>query len=115
MGKRSRAQLEQKGSSDKKSVFSKGIIRKILKSDQTLAEFQISGDAAHIIGKATEYFMNDLLIGSMANSKDKKLGYDDIAGYIDSEENLAFLSDICPKRVPYHTVSRFKQKEGNSN
>jgi len=45
--------------------------------------------------------MNDLLKGSIAKSKEKRLDYDDIAAYIHSLDNLAFLTDIVPKRVAY--------------
>lgn len=55
--------------------------------------------------------MNDLLLGATAKSKNKLLEYDDISAYINSEDNLAFLSDIVPKRVPYHKVPGFKKKE----
>jgi len=115
--KRSREEMERQSSVDdkEKDVFSMYAIKKILNADETLDEFQMSSDAAHLIGKATEYFMNDLLIGSIGKSKGKLLEYDDISSYIDSEENLAFLSDIVPLRVPYHTVQGFKQKAEGSD
>ena len=35
--------------------------------------------------------------------------------YINSEDNLAFLSDIVPQRVPYHEVPGFKEKEESTS
>ena len=128
--RREEQELEDDDSDKEKDIFSTYSIRKLLKADTTLnaSNFvkcastscmhqhhvrmcqQISSDAAKIIGKAASVFMAELLRGSMANSKNNKLEYDDIATYIDAEDNLSFLSDIIPKRVLFSEVSG-KDKE----
>ena len=52
-----------------------------------------------------QYFMDELLKGSISKSNHKELNYDDIATYIDAEENLSFLSDIVPKRVTFSKIT----------
>lgn len=56
----------------------------------------------NIIGKVTQYFMDELLNGSIGNSTNNELKYDNIADYIDSSDKFSFLSDIVPQRVSYN-------------
>merc|ERR1712129_342826 len=110
--KRRQSEVDEDDSGNEKDIFSTYSIRKLLKADTTLnaGNLQISSDAANLIGKAASVFMAELLRGSVANSKNDKLEYDDIAAYIDSEDNLSFLSDIVPKRVVFSEVQRTEVK-----
>eukprot|EP00483_Globobulimina_turgida_P012628 UN12651 len=88
-----------------KDVFSMYCIKKMLKADQTLNDFQISAEAAAIIGKATHCFMDELLKESISNATNNTLEYDNIASYIDSKDKLSFLTDIVPTRISYGKIS----------
>jgi len=92
-------------------IFSMYAIRKILKNDEALNEFQISAEAATVIGKATQLFADKLLKECMLKLKNNALTYDDIAMCVDGENNLAFLSDIVPKRITFKKAS--KQMQAN--
>merc|ERR1712228_84523 len=109
-------------SKHKKSAFSSHSIKKLFKADQTLKDLQITGDAIKIIAHATQCFMDDVLKESISNakaSKNDELEYDHIANYIDSKDNLAFLSDIIPKRVDFSKAMKTsndinKEKESST-
>eukprot|EP00483_Globobulimina_turgida_P008697 UN08715 len=92
-------------------------IKKMLKADQTLNDFQIPAEAATIIGKATHFFMDELLQESISNAKNNTLEYDNIASYIDSTDKLSFLTDIVPTRILYSTISdnNTEKSENNDN
>lgn len=86
---------------NKDDIFSSYAIKKIIKGDQTLCDFQVSAEAVNIIGKVTQHFMDELLKGSISNSTNKELEYDNIADYIDSSDKFSFLSDIVPPRLTF--------------
>eukprot|EP01084_Bolivina_argentea_P051151 94081_1 len=95
----------------KKDIFSIYSIKKLLKADEKLGDTHISSEAATLIGKATQLFLDEMLKESIANSNNNQLEYDHIASYIDSKDKLAFLSDIVPTRVEYGQISNNIKKD----
>merc|ERR1712173_412980 len=88
----------------KKDMVSVHSMKKLLKADKTLDGLQVSAEAYKVIANATQHFMVDLLKATISESKSSKNGsieYDDIANFIDSRDNLSFLSDIVPKRIKF--------------
>ena len=57
--------------------------------------------------------MDELLKGSIANSKNNDLEYDNIANFIDSNDKFSFLSDIVPKRISFNKACNKIRKEIN--
>eukprot|EP00486_Rosalina_sp_Unknown_P001228 CAMPEP_0201565292 /NCGR_PEP_ID=MMETSP0190_2-20130828/4309_1 /ASSEMBLY_ACC=CAM_ASM_000263 /TAXON_ID=37353 /ORGANISM="Rosalina sp." /LENGTH=249 /DNA_ID=CAMNT_0047982617 /DNA_START=20 /DNA_END=769 /DNA_ORIENTATION=+ len=90
---------------NKNDIFSSYAIKKIIKGDQTLNNFQVSAEAVNIIGKVTQHFMDELLKGSISNSTNNELEYDNIANYIDSSDKFSFLSDIVPPRITFNKAA----------
>lgn len=58
----------------------------------------ISQDAIFLVTKATEMFISDLTEKSFPK-KGNTLKYEDLAEYVNDENNLEFLLQIIPKKI----------------
>ncbi|KAL5287786.1 CHRAC1 family protein [Megaselia abdita] len=73
-------------------------IRTIMKSTEDAAN--ISQEAIFLVAKATEMFINDLTEKSFdKGKKGNTLKYEDLAEYVNDENNLEFLLQIIPKKM----------------
>lgn len=73
-------------------------IRTIMKSTEDAAN--ISQDAIFLVTKATEMFINELTEKSFdKGKKGNTLKYEDLAEYVNNENNLEFLLQIIPKKI----------------
>lgn len=85
-------------------------VKRIIKQDDDVVG--VSNSAVYSIAAATElfaqYFTEQALLSAQGDRR-KKLQYGDFASAVSNTEQLEFLSDLVPKKVPYKKVIEHKQ------